>query len=92
MIPVYAISVVLGAVGVLVWIFLGVTSSSVKGKADLDPEERFGTIGRSVVAAVVGFGLGGMSASFAGWSTFLALLGAVAGAVLMTAAARYLGW
>ena len=44
-----------------------------------------------MVAAVVGFGLGGMSASFAGWSTFFALLGAVAGAVLMTAAARYLG-
>lgn len=91
MIPVYAISVVIGSLAVLVWIFLGLTSSSVAGKQSLDPEAKFGSTGRGVVAGVLGFGLGGMSASFAGWQTGLAIIGAVGGAVLMVLLGRYLG-
>lgn len=60
-------------------------------KDHLDPERRFGERGRDVVAATLGFGLGGMSASFAGWSTGLAALGAVAGGALAVVAGRYLG-
>lgn len=92
MIPVYAICVVLGFVAALFWIFLGLTSSSVEGKARLDPEARFGAAGRGIVSGVLGFGLGGMSASFAGWGAGLSLLGAIGGAGLAIAAARYLGF
>ncbi len=92
MIPVYAISVVLGVVAVVSWVFLGLTSSAVAGKSHLEPEERFGETGRMAVAGILGFGLGGMSASFGGWGSALALLGAVGGAVLAIVAARYLGY
>lgn len=90
MVPVYAICVVLGVVALVAWVFLGLTSNSVAGKEMLDPEERFGEPGRMVVSGVLGFGLGGMSASFAGWNTGFALLGAVGGAVLAVLAGRYL--
>ncbi len=91
LIPVYAILVVLGFLGVLGWIYLGLASSAVDGKAHLDPAARFGVAGRNSVAGVLGFGLGGMSASFAGWAAGLAVLAAVAGGGLMVGAAHYLG-
>lgn len=91
MIPVYAIFVVLGFLGVLGWIYLGITASSVDGKEALDPEARYGAVGRYIVAGVLGFGLGGMSASFAGWAAGLAVVGALGGAALMVVAAHYLG-
>jgi len=92
LIPVYAVCVVLGFVGALLWVVAGLTSSSVEGKAGLDPEARLGASGRGIVSGVLGFGLGGMSASFAGWGTGLALVGAVGGAGLAIAVARYLGF
>jgi hypothetical protein len=92
LIPVYAISVVLGVIAVISWVFLGLTSSAVAGKSHLEPEERFGETGRMTISGVLGFGLGGMSASFGGWGSALALLGAVGGAVLAIVAARYLGY
>ena len=91
MIPIYAICVVLGAVAALVWIFLGLGSEAIPGKSSFDPDARFGERGRWAVAGVLGFGLGGMSASFAGWATLPALGGAVGGAALMVLAAHYLG-
>jgi hypothetical protein len=91
LIPVYAVFVVLGFAAVLGWIYLGLASSSVEGKQSLDPEAKFGAAGRGVVAGVLGFGLGGMSASFGGWGPGLAVLGAIGGGALMIAAARYLG-
>ena len=62
-----------------------------EGKDSLDPEERFGELGRTVIAAVLGFGLAGMSASFAGWSPGLAVVGAAGGAVAAVLIGRYLG-
>jgi hypothetical protein len=47
--------------------------------------------GRALVAGVLGFGLGGMSASFGGWNPGLALAGAFGGSLLMILAARFLG-
>lgn len=91
MIPVYAICVVAGSLAALGWIGFAITASGVAGKEHLDPEIRFGEPGRFIVAGVFGFGLGGMSASFAGWGSLPALLGAIGGAALLIAGARYLG-
>lgn len=91
MIAVYAVCIVLGVVGALAWIYLGLISTVVDGKAAVDPETRFGFTGRAVVAGLLGFGLGGMSTSFAGWNTGWALIGAIGGVVLMVIAARFLG-
>lgn len=91
MIPVYAVAVVLGFLGALAWVTLGLTAAAVEGKDDLDPEARYGSAGRYVVAGVLGFGLGGMSASYGGWAEWAAVAAAVGGGLLAIAAARFLG-
>ncbi len=45
---------------------------------------------RRTIAGFLGFGLAGMSASFAGWATVFALVAAVAGAGALVAAATQL--
>jgi hypothetical protein len=82
---------VAGVIALLAWVFLGLAASSVAGREGLDPEERFGDKGRNAVSGLLGFGLGGMSASFAGWSTGLAIVGAVMGALVAILVGRYLG-
>lgn len=90
MIPVYAISLVLGAVGLILWIFARSYAVNV-GRTDIDPELRWGLWGRRVVAGFVGFGMAGMSAEFSpfdiptGWALTLAVAGA-------GAAAWWAGW
>jgi uncharacterized membrane protein YeaQ/YmgE (transglycosylase-associated protein family) len=91
LVAVYAVATILGVVAIIAWVTLGMVATAVAGKETLDPESRFGVLGRSVVAAVSGFGLAGMSASYAGGSTMLALVGAVVGALVLVAVSRYLG-
>ena len=91
MVALYAICTVLGVLGLLTWITLGIAASAGDDRRYLDPEVRFGERGRGVLAAVLGFGLGGMSASFAGWGTGLALVGAIVGGVAAVVVGRYLG-
>ena len=91
MIPVYAVCVVVGFVAVVAWVALGLTAAAVEGKENLDPEMRFGVTGRYVVGGVLGFGLGGMSASYGGWPSGTALAAAAGGALLAVFAARFLG-
>lgn len=83
----YAVTLVLGAVGVLAWIAALAISEIVEGWDGVDPERRFGAPGRLTVAAVIGFGLGGMSSTFAGWHAGLAFLAAAGGAFAMAAVA-----
>jgi hypothetical protein len=90
-VPIYAVCVVAGSLAALGWIALGTISSAFAEKAHLDPETRYGEAGRFVVGGVLGFGLGGMSASFAGWGAIPALLGAIGGTGLLLVAARLLG-
>jgi hypothetical protein len=91
MVPIYAVATVVGLVALLVWIGLTVFAATVTGSERRDPEQRFGPTGRLAVAAVFGFGLAGMSASYAGWAWFAALAAALVGAVGASLVARYLG-
>jgi hypothetical protein len=87
-VKVYAVSLTLGLFALVAWIFSAYVSNE---RPQLDPDRRFGLRGRRSVAALVGFGLAGMSAEFSPrdfhWllSLGLALIG---GAV----AAWYAGW
>lgn len=78
----YAISLVLGLVGLLVVILGGALAENL-GHPQRDPGRRWGATGRTVIGALVGFGMGGLSAEFstlkADWQ--VALLLAVVGAV-----------
>jgi anti-sigma factor RsiW len=87
----YAGVLVIGIVGLIGWVFAAAIGEGVEGWSSLDPESRFGRTGRLVLAAALGFGMGGMSASFAGSSVLLALVAAVAGAAAVMAAAWFFG-
>lgn len=86
MVAAYAVVLVVGVVALVAWIL----TRSLRPGGPWDPEQRFGIAGRRVVAALVGFGMAGMSAEFSPrdlpWPAALAL--AAAGAV---AAAWYAG-
>lgn len=90
MVKVYAVVLVVGIVALLGWIMARAFAVNID-RPSLDPEARFGIPGRRVVAALVGFGMAGMSAEFSPrdltWPVALVL--AVAGAA---AAAWYAGW
>ena len=91
MVPIYAFATAFGVVALLAWIGLTVFANTVAGRQSLDPEQRFGPTGRVAVAAVFGFGLAGMSASFAGWQWLAALAAALAGAIGAGLVAQFLG-
>jgi len=80
-----------GVLGLLVWVAATGVAHSVDGWEGVDPETRFGRAGRSVLAALLGFGMAGMSASYADWSPILALIGALAGATALVAVGFWFG-
>ena len=78
---VFAVSLILGMLALIGWVLL----SGTRGRS---PDQRWGSRGRQTVAAAVAFGLGGMSAAYAGWKIGLATLAALVAAAL---AAWYAG-
>lgn len=76
MIKVYAVSLALGVLGLIIAIFGGALAENL-GRPGLDPGERFGLKGKQAVGALAGFGMGGMSAEFSPldlpWQTSLAI-------------------
>ena len=84
MVKVYAVVLALGVVLLIAWIFAAYVGSTVPAWKRFDPEENVGKPGRRVLAGMVGFGLGGMSAEFSpldlSWpvALILAVLGGVA--------------
>jgi hypothetical protein len=91
MTAVYAVSVTIGILGLVFWAGFAVASGSSHSGSRFDPERRFGAPGRAALAGVAGFGMGGMSATFAGWNVATALLAAAAGAAVMALLATRLG-
>jgi hypothetical protein len=90
MVVVYALVLVVGMVALVGWIFTRALASNLD-RPRLDPESRFGTSGRRVVAGLVGFGMGGLSSEFSprgiAWPLAL-VLALVGGAALAWYAGR----
>ena len=84
---VYGIALAAGFVALLVWIVAVFAADSVDSWEGFDLERRYGVNGRRSVAAVLGFGMAGLSASYAGWNTSVALAAAAAGAAVAVALA-----
>ncbi|HDH03824.1 MAG TPA: hypothetical protein ENH15_06225 [Actinobacteria bacterium] len=77
---VYAGSLLVGFVALLIWLVLsGISERAVAGK---------GLIWQRVIGAVTAFGIAGMSATFGGWPALLAAGGA---AMAAAGAALYVG-
>jgi hypothetical protein len=64
MVTVYAVSLAVGVVGLLLVILGGALAENL-GQPERDPGRRIGAGGRIVVAGLTGFGMGGLSAEFA---------------------------
>lgn len=90
MVKVYAVVLVIGLVGLLVVILGGAFAENLDREED-DPGERFGSGGKLVIGALIGFGMGGLSAEFSPvdltWP--VCLLIAVAAALLAVFWVRY---
>lgn len=91
MVAVYAVALTAAVVALVAWIFLH-TYAGIVGRPSLDPEVRLTGRGRATLAAVLGFGLAGMSAEFSprdlSWPVALAL--AVAGGAGLAWYARWI--
>ena len=90
MVKVYAVTLVLGIIALLVVIMGGAFAENV-GHPERDPGERIGLRGKAVVGAMLGFGMGGMSAEFSplDFSWQVALLLALVAAGLSAIWVRY---
>ena len=90
MVKIYAITLAVAFVGLLVMILGGALAENL-GRPEHDPGVRFGTPGKVTVGALVGFGMGGISAEFSplGLSWGAALVIAVVAAVLSALWVRY---
>ncbi|HHC09196.1 MAG TPA: hypothetical protein ENK55_10850 [Actinobacteria bacterium] len=86
---VYGALLVVGVVGIAGWILAVALGEVGDRRLRLDPRVETGA--RTLLAAAVGFGMGGLSAAFAGWPDPIHLAGALGGAAAMAAVARFLG-
>lgn len=88
MVWVYGFALGAGLIMLLAWVVGVAIGAWVDGWEFADPERRFGSTGRAFVAGTFGFGMAGISATFAGWHWALALGAAVLGAVALVAVSR----
>lgn len=77
---VFAIALVVGVLALFAWIVAATAAEIVSGWERLDPERGLGPRARSGVAAILGFGMAGLSAAYAGWPGLAAVSAALAGA------------
>ncbi|MGH8944651.1 MAG: hypothetical protein ACRDVL_00685 [Acidimicrobiia bacterium] len=86
MVKVYAIALVTGLLGLLIVVLGGALADNVD-RPDRDPGEWLGDLGKTLIGAVFGFGMGGLSAEFSpldlSWQTALLIaLGAAAASIV----------
>jgi hypothetical protein len=90
MVKVYSVALALGVVALIVVLFGGALAENLD-RAARDPGERFGLGGKSAIGALIGFGMGGLSAEFSpldlSWP--VALLVSVGAALLSVLWVRY---
>ena len=91
MTAVYAVTLVVGLLGLGAWIVATAVADMVEGWQSLDPESRFGPWSRRAIAALVGFGMTGISASYGGWPDIAAFGAAVVGGAALAAISEWLG-
>ncbi len=78
----YGLVLGIGLVSLIAWLVASAGTT-------LDLERRYGARGRAAIGAMIGFGMAGLSAAFAGWRDLAALGAALVGSL---AAGWYAGW
>jgi hypothetical protein len=87
----YGAVLLIGFAMLVVWLVLTAVAAGVDGWDDSDPERKFGTKGRYVVAGTFGFGMAGISMLYTQMPDALSLVAAAAGAVGLIVVSRWLG-
>lgn len=87
----YGIPLLIGFLFLVGWISATAVAATVAGWENADPEHRFGRSGRFVLAALIGFGMAGMSTLYAGWPVALTIFAGMVGAVGLIGASIWLG-
>lgn len=90
MIGVYAVAIVIGGLGALTWIVMSVAAGNVDDWGRYDPGVWGGRWARRTIAGLVGGGMAGMSATYAGWNTIAAVVAAAVGCVGLATASDWL--
>lgn len=85
----YGVVLMIGLVLLTAWIVAAAVGSMVDGWGHVNPEQRWGATGRSVVAGFVGFGMAGISMLYTTLPDALSILAAVAGAAGLVAVSRW---
>lgn len=75
----FAAALAVGGIGIIAWIVVTAASSTEEGTTRADPEGRWGRTARVLVAGVFGFGMAGLSATYAGWDVAASAVAALAG-------------
>jgi hypothetical protein len=91
MTAVYAVTLVVGFLGLGAWIVATAVADVVDGWQRVDPESRFGPWGRRGLSALIGFGMTGISTTYGGWPDVASFGAAVVGGVSLAAISEWLG-
>lgn len=87
----FGIPLLIGIVLMLLWIAATAVAGTVDGWERVDPELRFGRAGRFVLAGIIGFGMAGISALYAGWPEAIAFGAGLAGIAGLIGVSIWLG-
>ncbi|MDK1018050.1 MAG: hypothetical protein QGD89_01415 [Actinomycetota bacterium] len=87
----FGMALLIGIVMMLAWIAATAVAANVEGWANVDPERRFGSEGRFILAGVLGFGMAGLSSFYAGWPPPVALGASLVGAAGLVGVSIWLG-
>ena len=87
----FALPLVVGLFLMVTWIGATAAAGSVEGWDHLDPELRVGATGRFLLAFLIGFGMAGISALFAGWGNLLSIGAGLVGGAVLVVISRWLG-
>lgn len=87
----FGVPLLVGFLLMCVWIAATAVAATVEGWEGVDPEHRFGRKGRFVLAGMIGFGMAGISALYAGWPHPLAVGAGVLGIIGLIGVSIWLG-
>ena len=87
----FGIPLLLGFLMMLAWLVATAIAATVSGWERVDPERVFGRTGRAVLASVIGFGMSGISALYAGWPHLASVAAGAVGAAGLIAVSFWLG-
>jgi hypothetical protein len=87
----FGIPLLIGFILMLVWVSATAVAATVDGWEGADPDRRFGRAGRFALAGLIGFGMAGISALYAGWPHLLAVGAGVVGSAGLIGVSVWLG-